>query len=512
MKYRIDFFFCYFVILVSSLFADKVGVFPYKVEIHNSTQNPYLETELPRQLQQVSIFLLKLLYESEFVEENFINISFPSFKEGLSEQIAKVQIHKICKENLFSYFVTGEIFYTKEFFNLRNSVFSCKTLQKLYWAETKSNLENLQKKLRENLKKIFPFLKENQFYKKWISKFSTQNEIFVLLDLSGSMEMMLPVLKNVLDIETMHIYGIQQNESLKNISNINEIKTSGRNSTKELVIALEEIKKELIPFKSELWIFFDSFEETSKEFKKLGMIFRELTNLGVQIKFFQTYKMGSLIWKEIENFKVYQNFYSIPIAYGRVCGFSNGFSKFFVRNGSNFYLCEEERELEYLKGIYEFEECRKLEVYNFTNEELDLDLLCSAYEKKNKLKLLYVSSVKTNLELQTRKSQKTEFSDKVLYKVLLKNEDSTFWIYLTDQKLLNQLLEYKEQNANFYIGLSFEKRNRVIQNITNKILLLEQKDIPKLFVIKYNELEKKSTFYPEDLWFLWVKVLDLRYE
>lgn len=511
MKYFLISFFYYF-ILISSLFADKIGVFPYKVEIHNSNQNPFSETELPRQFQQVSIFLLKLLFETDILDENFILNAFPNYKEGLSEQEGKIQIHRICKENLFSYFVTGEIFYTKDFFHLRNSVFSCKTLQKLYWSETKSNIENLQKKLRENLKKIFPFLKENLFYKKWLSKFSTQNEVFVLIDLSGSMEMMFPILKNILDVETMHIYGIQEKESLKNIMSINEIKSSGKNSIKELITALEEIKKELIPFKSELWIFYDSFDESPKEFKKLGMIFNEITNLGIAIKFFQTYKIGSFVWKQIENFKIYPNFYSISIAYGRTCGFSNGFNKFFVRKGGDFYLCEEERELEYLKGIYDFEECRKLEVYNYTNEELDLDLLCSAYEKKNKVKALYISSVKTNLELQIRKSQKTEFFNNVLYKVLLKNEDSSFWVYLTDQKLLNQLLEYRDQNANFYIGLSFEKRNQKIQNITNKILFLEQKEIPKLLIVKYNELEKKSKFYPEDIWFLWVKILDLRYE
>lgn len=497
--------------LASQDTKNKIGVFPYKVEIHND-DNSFIETEFPIQLQQASIFLLKLLYENEFLDFQMVNVAFSKRKSGLSDLEAKIQIQEICKENIMSYYVSGEFFYSKDFFTLKNSVYSCKTLQKLYSKESKGKKEELQQKLKENLKKIFPFLKENQFYKKWDNKFSKQKEIFVLLDTSGSMEMMSSILKKILDPLTMNIYSIKQKEKLKKITDLSEINNSQTNSTKDLIVSLEQIKREIVPFESELWIFFDSFSENSKDFKNLGILFKELINLGVEIKLFQTYQSGSFVWSQIQNFNSDSNFMAIPILYSRACGFSDGSNYLFIRKGSEFFLCSEDKELEYLKGINSLEECKRMEIYNYTNEELNLDLICSAYEKKNKLKLLYVSPVKTDMELQISKLQKFEIPNQLLYKVLLKNKETSFWIYVTDRNILNQLLEYKNQKENFYIGLSFEKRNQSIQNIVNKVLFLPQQEIPKLFVKDFTDLERNKKIFPEDLWFFWVNVLDVRYE
>ncbi len=508
------FFYIFFLVCISINSQDtknKVGVFPFKVEIH-STDNTFVEAELPIQLQQASIFLLKLLFENEFLDSYEINTTFSNWKEGLTDLEAKIQIQTICRENLFSYFVIGDFFYSKDFFTLKNSVYSCRTLQRLYSQESKGKKEELQQKLKENLKKIFPFLRENAFYKKWNAKFSKHKQIFVLLDTSGSMEMMSLILKKIFDPNSMHIYIINQQEKLKKISNLSEIRNSGTNSTKDLLVSLEQIKKEIIPFESELWIFFDSFSENSKDFKNLGMLFKELVNLGIDIKVFQTYQSGTLVWNEIQNFNIYPNFTAIPILYSRACGFSDGTNYLFIRKGSDFFLCNEEKELEYLKGIYPIEECRKMEIYHYSKEELSLDFICSAYEKKNKLKLLYVSSVKTDLELQVSKLQKYEITNQILYKVLLKNKETSFWIYVTDRGILNQLLEHKNQKESFYIGLSFEARSQSIQNIVDKVLFLPQKEIPKLFVINFSDLEKNKKMNPEDVWFFWVNVLDVRYE
>ncbi|MFN3603898.1 MAG: hypothetical protein ACK4UJ_04215 [Leptonema sp. (in: bacteria)] len=497
-------------ILHSQDAKNQIAVFPYRVELHNAKGIQKSETELPILFQQASIFLLKLLFESEFLDETNVNSIYPLWKQGLSEIEARVQISKICQGNHFSYFVTGEVSLIEDRIILDNHVFSCKTFQKLYSSNKKEKIDALQNILRENLRKIFPFLKENSFYKKWISRFSAKKEVYVLLDVSGSMEMMSPILKRILDPNTMHIYGITRN-GINKILDVNDIQNSGENTTKDLILALEEIKKEILPFQSELWIFYDSFLESSKEMKNLGIQIKEFHNFGVGVKIFQTYKMMSTIWSQLETFAFYQNYSAIPVIYGRTCGFSDGSSYFFLRKGGNFFLCKEDKEIEYLKEIYPVEECIKLPVYNYTSEDLDLDQLCSAYEKKNKTKLLYVSSVKTNLDKQVNKNQKYDITGEVVYKFLLKNEDTSFWIYTTDQKLLNQLLEYKNQGENFYIGLSFDKKNQ-FQSTLNKILFLKQKEIPKLFLVNYKELEKRTKIYSDDIWFFWVRILDMRYE
>jgi hypothetical protein len=50
-----------------------------------------------------------------------------------------------------------------------------------------------------------------------------------------------------------------------------------------------------------------------------------------------------------------------------------------------------------------------------------------------------------------------------------------------------------------------------VQNVLDKILLPEQKEIPKLFLLKFKELEKRE-ISSEDIYFFFVQILDLRYE
>jgi hypothetical protein len=128
-------------------------------------------------------------------------------------------------------------------------------MQKLYSSQITTNEFKLQRDLKKNISKILPFLPENLFYKRWNSQFTKENKIFVLVDGSGSMETLFPVLKNSLNPEVMNIYKIQNNNLIL-VSNTSQLFGSGELSTKDLLYALNQIQKELIPFESELWIFF----------------------------------------------------------------------------------------------------------------------------------------------------------------------------------------------------------------------------------------------------------------
>jgi hypothetical protein len=497
--------------IAANSFPEKMIVFPYRVNFQIQNSFPHKETELPILLQDATIFLLQMLYQYDFPDSSFINQNYSEYKEGITELQAKIQIQQICAKNLFSYFIVGEsYFYSKNIIKIHQAIFSCRTMQKLYSNQITTNENDLQKDLKNNLLKIIPFLPENILYKKWNSKFSNQNKIFVLVDSSGSMETLFPILKKALNPEIMNIYKIQK-ENILNIKNLNELYGSGELTTEDLLIALNQIKKELIPFESELWIFFDSFSKKTRSIKELGILFKQLTNQGINIKIFQTYQLELENWIELENFKNFENFEIIPIKYGRICGFSNGYNALFLRYGKNFYLCKEEQEDEFLRGILPLSECPMLEIYQYNNKELNLDVLCSVYANKNKTKFVFGSAVKTDLENIILKTLKKENTNQFYFKVLLKDESKAFWIRLSDRYILNQLLEYKNKQEGFYIGLSFYKDVDGIYNITDKILLPKQKEIPKLFLINFKDLEKRKII-PEDIFFFWVKILDLRYE
>ncbi|GIX40332.1 MAG: hypothetical protein KatS3mg129_0065 [Leptospiraceae bacterium] len=171
----------------------------------------------------------------------------------------------------------------------------------------------------------------------------------------------------------------------------------------------------------------------------------------------------------------------------------------------------EEEENEVLRGIKELQECPLLDTYHYTNQELNMDLLCNSYAKKNKTKLVYGSSIKTNLEQMIIKTLHKEKPDKLYYKILLKDNSKAFWIRLSDKTILNQILEFKNKKENFYIGLSFYKDINGIHNIVDKILLPESKEVPKLFLINFKELEQRK-INPDDIYFFWVNILDIRYE
>ncbi|GIX40333.1 MAG: hypothetical protein KatS3mg129_0066 [Leptospiraceae bacterium] len=290
-----------------------MAIFPFRVNFQINNPFPHKETELPILLQDATIFLSKLLFQYDFIDSSILNEKFKEYNEGLTELQARIQIQQLCSEQMYSYFLVGETyFYSRQIIKLKQVIFSCKTMQKLYSIQSTTNYDNLQKTLKHNLLKIIPFLPENIFYKKWNSKFSQQKKIFVLVDGSGSMETLFPVLKNALNPEIMNIYKIQKNHFIS-INNINELNGSGELSTKDLLYALNLIKKELLPFESELWIFFDSFDDNSRSIKELGILLKEISNQGIKIKIFQTYKLEPFIWVELENFKNFENMELIPI-------------------------------------------------------------------------------------------------------------------------------------------------------------------------------------------------------
>ncbi len=516
MKFYKIFYISYFFIF--SIYADtipeKIAIFPYKVNFQIHNDFPFPETNLPNLLQDATIFLSRLHFQYEFVDSSTLNQNFLQYKEGLSEIQAKIQLSQICSKLLFAYFLVGEAdFISMDIIKIKQYVFSCKTNQKLYSSSITTKWESFQKNLTLNTKKILPFLTENFYYKRWNSKFTGNTKIFILIDTSGSMEQIFSILKENLDTDIMNIYAISPNQNIKLIKNFKEIYSSGSLTINDLIISLNQIKKELIPFASELWIFFDSFSSAKpKELNELGILLKELTNEGILIKIFQTYKTSFDKWKELENYKTFSNLDIIPVKYGRTCGFSDGFHALFVRYGNSIFLCNEDQQNEYMRGFMDIKECPQLETYHFTNQELDLDLICSAYAKKEKLKLVYASSVLTDLSLAIRKTIKKESQNTINYKLLLKDNTRAFWIYISDTKLLNDLLEIKNKNENFYIGLSFYKNTDGIVNVRDKILFWNQKDIPQLFVINYTDLEKRKNLYSEDIYFFWVKIIDIRYE
>jgi hypothetical protein len=508
---KIMILFFYAISLFGQTFPEKIAIFPFRVNIQIENPTPHPETELPLLFQDATIFLSKTLYQHEFLESSYINENYPEFREGLTELEAKVQMMKICSKNLFSHFLVGEAyFYSKNSIKIYQSVFSCRTMQKLYSSQITTNEFKLQRDLKKNISKILPFLPENLFYKRWNSQFTKENKIFVLVDGSGSMETLFPVLKNSLNPEVMNIYKIQNNNLIL-VSNTSQLFGSGELSTKDLLYALNQIQKELIPFESELWIFFDSFDKNAKSFRELGVQLKQISNQGIKIKIFQTYKLEIDKWIEIENFKNLSNVEILPVKYARVCGYSDGSHFSFIRMGRSIYLCNEERENDFLRGINELNECAMLDLYHYTPEELNMDLLCSAYARKNKTKLVYGSSIKTDIERIILKTSKKEQANKLYFKILLKDSTKALWIRLSDRILLNKLLEYKNTKENFYIGLSFYKDMNGVQNVLDKILLPEQKEIPKLFLLKFKELEKRE-ISSEDIYFFFVQILDLRYE
>ncbi len=499
--------------ILSSTLPEKIAIFPYRIDFQIKNFLPHSETELPLLFQDATIFLGKLIFQYDFMDSYEILNNYQEYKEGLDDLTAKIRTNQICNKELFAYFIVGEAyFYSKDIVQIKQYLYSCKTQQKLYSTISNSKWEELQKNLRNNLSKLIPFLPENYFYKNWISKTQKEKQIFVLIDQSGSMEILYPSLKEILNPESMSLYGIQRNQNLKPIKNLNELHGAGEIQLKDLLSSLSQIKKELIPFESELWILFDSFSNVeSKYLKELGLLLKEIAIYGVDIKIFQTYKTNIDKWKELENFRTFQNVKVIPIKYGRTCGYSNGFRRFFVREGSQIYLCKEELENEYVKGILDLKECQIFEIYYYTLQELDLDFICTSFERKNKIQLVYASPVVTNLSTVIRKSQKNE-SNEITYKVLLKDEASTFWLRLTEKHILNQIMDYKIKNEGFYIGISFYKSFNTLQNITNKILFLSQKDVPKLFINNFETIKNQNSIDPEDIHIFWVKVLDIRYE
>ncbi|MCS7205977.1 MAG: hypothetical protein NZ853_09775 [Leptospiraceae bacterium] len=467
--------------------------------------------ELPVLLQDATIFLARLQFQYTFLSSEKLNLDYPQYQEGLTELQARVQLLEICGKNEFSYFHVGEAYFlTSESVQLYQVIFSCKTMQKLYQIKTQTKIDKLQSTLANNLKKILPFLVENPQYQRWLSKFQKQNQIFVLLDSSGSMSSLLPILRSSLNPELHHLYVVYKNQNLKLIKDFSEYIPSESLHTEDLVFSLRQIQRELIPYQSELWIFFDSLQ-TDRYFRELGFLLKTITTKGIRVKIFQTYKLPLEVWSELENFRNIENVEFVPVVYGRVCGYENGFRSFFVRYGKILSLCEEEYQVEYLKSIYNIKECPRLEMYLYTPSELDLDWVCSAYEKKNKTKLVYASSVVSDLERQIHKASQQLRSNQTYYKVLLKDETKAFWIRLSNRQILNSLLEYKNKNQNFYIGLSFYKRD-FVENVPDKILILDSKEVPRLFLRSFLEMEKKKYLSSDDIYFFFVQVLDVRYE
>lgn len=466
--------------------------------------------EMPVLFQEATIFLAKLQFQYSFLDASRVNTEFPQAVEGMTELQARLKIIDICGQRKFSYFHAGEVtFLEKDSLMLLQAVFSCKSNQKLFQVKARTTPENLQQTLAENLKKIIPFLPENTAYLRWKQK-NEKRKIFVLLDTSGSMNTIANLVKNALDPELMEIYGIYSNQNPGLIRSMDTFLPSGILTTSDLVNGLREVQKQVIPFESEIWIFFDSFTQ-DRDFSTLGAVLKNLTVRGVSIKIFQTYKMPPGIWQELENFARIENVQLIPVKYGRVCGFENGFRGLFLRYGKGVYVCEETFQEEYLKNLQEIQECPRLEMYLYAQQELDMDVLCRSFEKKNRVKLVYAGSVVSDFERVVAKTLQNPETRRTNYKVLLKDSTKAFWIRLSDRKILHQILEYRDKDESFYIGLSFTKQ-KYPENIPDRVILLPQKDVPRLFVTNFMEIEKKKIIRSDDIYFFNVKFLEIRYE
>ncbi len=504
-------------ILSSSIIAQNstpeyFGVFPYRIDQQMQPSTEHTTTKLSRLFQTATLFLLKILFEYTFLDHTDIQEKFSDIKE-LSEQTARIQINKICGKNYFSYFLTGEVYYfTENYIQIKNSVFSCITNQKLYETESRGATFQIQGMIRNNLKKIIPFLPENQIYKKWNSKFEPNKEIFILIDQSGSMESLFPLLKKTLQTDVIHIYGIQPEKGIQKYKTIDEIHGSGILNIKDLIQSLEEIKKELIPYQSELWIFFDSFQTMeSREINELNIALKSFSYLGIPVYIYQTYNMDIEEWTRIENLKQKGMIFTIPVKYGRSCGFSNGENFFFIRKGREYFLCPDENKYEFIKGTSELSECIKMSLFMYTNKETNLEVICKSYSLKNKTKNIYTSNVISDLDFVIQKIVHRQDYNKTYYKFLIKDSKSAFWISVSDRKIVNELLEYKNKKEEFYIGLSFYKDFESIKAIPDKIVFPKPDNIPELFLTSYNQI-KNIRPNSEDLWFFFVKILDMRYE